>query len=315
LKVLITGAGGFVGRHLASELATSGIDLVLTSDTPGFVTLPAGDELPILQSNITDRAALDHVFKKHAPDAVIHLAAVSHVVNAQNARETLSEINIIGTHNVCAAAASLNKKVKFLFVSTSLVYGEGSSGTQSSNSQTKYSESSLPAPESAYGASKLAGEFITRSYASESFIPYIVRPFNHIGPGQNASFVCPCLALKIATAPNGGTIKVGNLKTYRDFTDVRDVVRAYRLILQKNTTQDLFVVGSGEVVRIDEILNRFIEISGKTLKTEVDESLLRSIDPPRLCADPTLAKEVLDWHPTHKLENTLVDIYQSIKAK
>jgi len=315
LKVLITGAGGFVGRHLASELAAVGMDLVLTSDCAGTITLPSGKSLPVFQCNITDRIALGQIFKNTCPDAVVHLAAVSHVVDAQNARETLSNINIIGTHNVCAAAAALDKKLMFLFVSTSLVYGSGSSITTQNGEELFYDETSLPNPESAYGSSKLAGEFLTRSFSSAKFRPVIVRPFNHVGPGQNSNFVCPNLASKIASAQNGGTIKVGNLKTFRDFTDVRDVTRAYRLILEKQPEEDLFVIGSGKVVRIDSILDSFIKISGKNVSTEIDVTLLRDVDPPRLCANPSKATKVLGWKPERIFQNTLKDIYQEAAGK
>jgi GDP-4-dehydro-6-deoxy-D-mannose reductase len=310
LKVLITGAGGFVGRHLTNELSAAGMDLILTSEVGSRVLLPSGKSIPLLPCNISDRNALNRIFKEGSPDAVVHLAAVSHVVNAQNARETLSEVNIVGTHNVCAAAAGLDKKVSFLFVSTSLVYGAGSSSLSQSAENIVYDELSLPAPESAYGASKLAGEFITRSYASDKFRPFIVRPFNHIGPGQHPNFVCPSLASKIAMSKNGGTIKVGNLKTFRDFTDVRDIVRAYRLILEKEPSEDLFVVGSGKVVRIDSILESFIQISEKEVNCELDNALLRDIDPPRLCANPSRARNSLNWSTTYSLQDTLKDIYK-----
>ncbi len=313
--MLITGAGGFVGRHLAAELYAAGMDLILTSDVASNVLLPSGKSLPLVPCNINDRDGLNRIFGEESPDAVVHLAAISHVVNAQNARETLAEVNIVGTHNVCAAAASLNKRVNFLFVSTSLVYGAGSTFPPHGNGEVIYDEVSLPAPESAYGASKLAGEFLTRSYASDKFRPYIVRPFNHIGPGQNPNFVCPSLASKIASAKSGGTINVGNLKTYRDFTDVRDVVRAYRLILEKEPPEDLFVIGSGKVVRIDSILESLIKISGKSISTEIDDSLLREVDPPRLCANPSRSKKALGWDPKFLIHETLNDIYSEAREK
>lgn len=307
MKVLVTGAGGFVGRHLTAELAAAGMELILTSNVAGPITVPSGKTFAVKNINISDRNGLGALFAETKPDAVVHLAAVSHVVNAQNERETLSAVNIVGTHNVCAAAASTGKPVTFLFVSTSLVYGSGSTAT---NEDFLFDERSLPAPDSAYGASKLAGEFIVRSFADKNFKPFIVRPFNHIGPGQSPNFVCPGLAGKIAAAEEGSTIKVGNLKTFRDFTDVRDVVRAYRLILTKTPAEDLFVIGSGSAVRIDDILTSFIKISGKSLKTEVDAALLRDVDPPKLCANAERAKNSLGWSPELSLSETFKGIYR-----
>ncbi len=310
MKVLVTGAGGFVGRHIARELVSAGMEVVLTSDKAGCIQLPGGTSLPILSCNIADRQSLGTIFGHAKPDAVVHLAAISHVQNAQNSREILSEINSVGTHNVCAAAAAIDKEIKFLFVSTSLVYGQNSFRASQNNETLLLNEASFPYPESAYGASKLAGEFIARSFASDRFKTYIVRPFNHIGPGQHESFVCPSLALKIASIENGGTIKVGNLKTFRDFTDVRDIVCAYRLILELCPEEDLFVLGSESVIQIEEILKMFIELSGKEIFTEVDRNLLRGIDPPRLCSDPARARKSLGWSPRFSIESTLKEIYQ-----
>lgn len=334
MKVLITGAGGFVGRHLAAELHGAGHELVLTDKDAGSVKLPDQTDAAIRPCDIRNGEEMIKVFAETKPDAVVHLAAVSHIVTAQKEHELLSSINHVGTHNVCVAASRMQRPVTFLFVSSSFVYGsnppgqarhpEQSEGSrhpeqprhpeQSEGSQPiALSEKSPVNPDTAYGRSKLAGEMIVRTFASENFKPYIVRPFNHTGPGQSTDFVCPGLAKKIAEAPDGGTVKVGNLDAWRDFTDVRDVVRAYRLVLEKRPVEDLFVIGSGKPVQIRTIFETLVGLSGKQLTVTVDHSLLRSKDPQHLCADPRLANSVLSWSVNTSLADTLQKMLRQVK--
>lgn len=308
MRVLVTGASGFVGQYLTRDLRAHGHDVALMSPTPYRYQ----DEKGIteaLVSDITDLESLKKQVVAQNPDAVVHLAAVSHVVDAHNQREKLSQINVVGTHNLCAATALLDHPVTMLFVSSSLVY------SQLGDTDAIFSETTLPQPTTAYGASKLAGEYIVRSFANELFKPYIVRPFNHIGPGQGANFVCPSLAFKVAKAGHGECIKAGNLQAYRDFTHVQDIVQAYRMILEEKPTEDLFVLGSGSVISIQEVLDEFIRLSGKTIGVEIDPSLLRAVDPPRICANPDLAKRILGWSPTISISETLKEIYQEALSK
>ncbi len=303
MKVLVTGAGGFVGRHLAVELAQAQMQPILTSDELGSVTINGSETLPIIKCNILDQVTLTKIFIEFQPDAVVHLAAVSHVAIAQKDLESLSKINVVGTHNICTASSNLGSPVKFIFVSTSLVYG--------SACQNAASEVTMPLPDSAYGASKLAGEYVVRSFSSDHFRPIIVRPFNHIGAGQKEIFVCPGMTKKIAAAKPGDHIKVGNLNSYRDFTDVRDVVRAYRLILQKDLNDDLFVIGSGKLTKIEDVFNTLVALSGKNLKPEIDKELLRDIDSPKLYADPSRIEKAIGWRAEIGLKTSLTDIFNN----
>jgi GDP-4-dehydro-6-deoxy-D-mannose reductase len=302
MKVLITGASGFVGIHLTRELLAHGFEPLLTAPAP-YQFSENGRVISASVCDITSMQDVKSLVKFTNPDAIIHLAGIAHVVNAKNERERLSEVNIVGTHNLCAAASTLSKPVCFLFISSSLVYG------QPIDTNAVFNEKSLPVPASAYGASKLAGEFVVRSFATAQFSPYIVRPFNHIGPGQDSSFVCPALALKIAAAASQDTIKVGNLSPFRDFTDVREIVRAYRLIVQKQPKEDLFVLGSGTSHRIKDILAMLIAASGKEIKTEIDQALLRDLDPPKIEADARLAQNILGWKPESNIPETIKQIY------
>jgi GDP-4-dehydro-6-deoxy-D-mannose reductase len=303
VKVLVTGAGGFVGRYLANELVKAGLEPILTSEESGSVTVMGSQKLPILKCNILDQGALKQIFCAFQPDAIVHLAAISHVVDAQNDRELLSKVNVVGTHNICTAARNSERPLKFLFVSSSLVYG--------SYLENAISEVALPAPNSAYGASKLAGEYVVRSFSNDRFQPIIVRPFNHIGVGQNDTFVCPSIAKKIAGANHGETIKGGNLNSYRDFTDVRDVVRAYRLILQKKLDEDLFVIGSGKPTKIADIFNFLVSLSGKSLIPKTEVSLLRNIEPLKSYADTSRIAKSIGWKAEVELETSLTELFNA----
>lgn len=303
MRVLVTGASGFVGPQLVKELLSHKHDIVLTAHMPYNLVID-GKPLQAIPCDLSNDVRLSVIVKQADPDAVIHLAAISHTVKAQDARGPLVATNVIGTHNVCRAVADLKKPVAFLYVSSSMVYGV-------SDHDIAFSETSLPRATTPYGCSKLAGEYVTRSYASETFKPYIVRPFNHIGPGQSPEFVCAALAKRIADTPNGGTIDVGNLSAKRDFSDVRDIVRAYRLILEKMPQEDLFVLGSGIGITIQEVFDFFIKISGKTIYAKINKNLLRANDPPSVTAAPELAARILGWRPSISFYDTLRDIYES----
>ena len=301
MKILVTGASGFVGSHLIRELAGQGHE-VIASAVEAF---PA-DGATVLPCDITDREAVRRLVAESRPEAVVHLAGISHVVEAGDGKSRLSRINIGGTENLCSACTDELDKVQFLFVSSAHVF------RQEPDQQQPIRESSPAGPVNAYGHSKLAGEYIVRTHASATFRPWIVRPFNHIGTGQAPGFVCPSLARRIVDAEDGGTINVGNLNAYRDFSDVRDIVRAYRLILEKQPESDLFVLGSGRVMRIGNVLDEFIRISGKSIEARVETALLRENDPVKLEADSGLARRELGWECTIPMTQTLENIYHDV---
>lgn len=301
MKILITGATGFVAGHLVRELEKAHHELILTC-----MGDPKSNGHESFAMDITDEAAVFARVKATKPDAIVHLAGMSHVAEAAAHRELLARVNIVGTHHLCAAASRLSHGVKFLFASSSQVYGQPESG------DSVFSEHSPVKPINAYGHSKLAAEGVIQVYQAQQFKVSIVRPFNHIGPGQHINFVCPSLAKRILEAQAGGTIQVGDLNVYRDFTDVRDVVNAYRLILEKDLQHQTFVVGSGTAVKISEVLDKLVKISGKRVTTQVEPSLLRENDPQKMIADPSLLERTLGWQRSYSLERTLTDIYESL---
>lgn len=304
MRILITGASGFVGRYVALNLDKRGHRLFLTSPVPFHLRLKQG-LLKSVQVNLCHFPSAKKLLSKIKPDAVVHLAALSHIGKSWVNRSEMVKVNVEGTNNLCRALKTNKKPVTFLYVSTATVYGG------KKRSQGRYTELDAPDPRNPYAASKLAGENIVRCYASDTFRPYIVRPGNHTGPGQSTDYVVPAFAQRIFKTPDNGVISVGNLKSKRDFMDVRDVADAYRRILEKKPKDNLFVLGSGREIAISEILKRLIKISGKKIKSRLDPSILRPQDKKTIFLNPARARKVLGWKCRTQLQDTLVDIYRS----
>ena len=241
------------------------------------------------------------------PDAVVHLAGISDVAGQGLQRaELMTSVNIDATSFLCRALHQQNRPSIFLFISTGLVYQP-----VDLPNFLGFNENSALGPLNDYGWSKLAAEAITRIYDSGQVTTYVARPFNHTGPGQDLRFVAPSLAKRIIEAEQEAIIPVGNLNAERDFTDVRDIVRAYRLIIERKPKQKTFVLGSGRATPIRDIFKFFVDYSGKNITFERAESLLR-IEHSSVFGDPTLALETLGWRPEIPLQKTLKDLYDFI---
>jgi len=231
---------------------------------------------------------------------------LAHVVDSSKDRSLLALTNTVAVHNLCRAVTAVSgPPIPLLFASTAMVYG------QFPNGRAIVDESIPPHPTSPYGYSKLAAEYIGRTYESEHLSFYVARPFNHIGPGQTPNFVCSGFAKRIHEAEDGGTIEVGNLSARRDFCDVRDVVRAYRLILEHRPEQRLFVLGSGRSVAIASVLETLVKISGKSIKTGVNPKFYRPDEAYYIEAATVAAKNHLDWDCRISLEQSLTELYQA----
>ncbi|MCX7995203.1 MAG: NAD-dependent epimerase/dehydratase family protein, partial [candidate division WOR-3 bacterium] len=232
-RILITGAEGFVGSHLIKILRET-LDLIIPTCYPPL----RPKQGKYIDMDILNFDMVREVFKIHNPDVVFHLAAISSVAKSFVDRPFTYNTNIIGTVNLLEGALSLNKKVKFIFVSTCEVYGGGENLKEDAPIVLK----------NPYAISKYAAELICREYAGNNIEVMILRPFNHTGPGQSTDFVLPSIARQIAEIERGKKIpliEVGNIEIKREFMNVLDVVRAYKLAIEKFVPDEVFNISSG----------------------------------------------------------------------
>jgi GDP-4-dehydro-6-deoxy-D-mannose reductase len=290
VRSLITGGRGFVGSWLADHLRELG-DEVVAIDR---------------EVEITDPTALLGAMSAAAPDAVYHLAALTHVGQSWEEPLQVLEVNIMGTAAVLAAARQCGTDPRVLVTSSAEVYG-----AVTDPGLLPLSETSPTAPLTPYAASKLAAEAVVdQAYLGHGQHVITVRPFNHIGPGQTPNFAVPALAKRIVEADRRGspTIPVGNLSARRDFTDVRDVVRAYRLLVEAGRPGEVYNVCSGRDVSIREIADGLLKLAGTTLEFETDPTLVRPVEVPVLRGDPTRLVDATGWKPEVPLDQTLADV-------
>jgi GDP-4-dehydro-6-deoxy-D-mannose reductase len=292
VRSLITGGRGFVGTWLADHLREHGDDVVAID----------------YEVDVTDPVALLDAVTAAAPDAIYHLAALTHVGDSWKDPLAVLQVNVIGTAALLAAARQCGTDPRVLVTSSAEVYG-----AVTDPSLMPLDELTPTAPLTPYAASKLAAEvLIGQAFRGHGQAAIVVRPFNHIGPGQVPNFAVPALAKRIVEADRRGdtSIAVGNLAARRDFTDVRDVVRAYRLLIELGTPGEVYNVCSGHDVAIEEVANALLRLAGTSLGFEIDPALTRPVEVPVLRGDPTRLQQATGWKPEIPLDQTLADVLE-----
>jgi len=298
VRALITGVSGFVGRHLRTHLIDAGDDVFGCDREDGSVDIGVLDSV---------RSTLEGV----RPEVVYHLAGWSDVGGSWNAPVEVFRANAEGTLNVLLAAAEYGVQ-RVVAVSSADVYGVVR------ESDLPITEDTPLRPVTPYAASKVAADYLALQAWLGSGLPVLrVRAFNHLGPGQTPKFVAPALADRIARNElDGGTeVPVGNLSARRDFTDVRDVVRAYRLLAEHGEPGEAYNVCSGLDVSIQELADRLLSMARHPMKLVHDPDLERPVDVPVLRGDAARLREATGWAPTIPLDQTLADLLDDLRAR
>jgi GDP-4-dehydro-6-deoxy-D-mannose reductase len=297
MRVAVTGATGFVGPHLVRELLETGHDPVAVSN---LETADLG--VPFLSCDLTQEwpAALEDV------DAVVHLAGLSAVGPSFSAPQRYVETNSAMVTTMCEAMQEAGSRARVLVVSSGAVYD--------AFQPQPIDESGRVSTNSPYVVSKLLVENLVAYYAGRGLDLVVARPFNHIGPGQGEGFVLPDLVTEArSAAAEGRPMRTGDLSTARDYTDVRDVAHAYRLLLEAELGPDfaddrVFNVCSGRARTGDELCELALSGLGlQDLERSVDESRIRPNDPRSITGDHTRLSRVTGWGPAHEVEDTVRD--------
>ncbi len=290
MRAFVTGGKGFVGSWLVEHLRASGDDVVAVDS----------------EVDVTDAEAVRRAVAASEPEAVYHLAAFSHVGRSWDDRAAVVTVNTVGTAAVLDACRRLPSPPRVLVVSSAEVYGTVGADRQ------PVGEDQPMRPVTPYAASKAAAEMLAVQAHLGDGVPVVrVRPFNHIGPGQADSFVVPALAARIVAAQRDGSreLRVGNLSARRDLTDVRDVVRAYRLLLAGGGEPGaVYNVCSGRAVAIGEIAGRLLALAGASLELQTDPDLMRPVDVPVMCGDGSRLAAATGWAPAVALDDTLTAV-------
>lgn len=299
-RALITGANGFVGQHLVRYLQQA------TTWELWALGREAHPQLPTVLADLLDRSAVATAVANAAPDVVVHLAAQSAIPQSFRDPAGTFNINVLGQLHLFEAIKSAHLDPIVLVVGSNAMYG------MAHRSGLPADENTMLCPADPYAVSKAAQDLLAGQWWYSHGLKVIrARPFNHTGPGQRADFVVPAFAHQIARIEAGlqpPVIQVGNLTPQRDFSDVRDVVRAYHLLLERAQPGEIYNIGVGQSVSIQSILDRLIALSGQTITVEVDPQRLRPVDVPIVACDASRLRSQIGWEPQYRLDDTLRDI-------
>ena len=298
MKALVTGSAGFVGHHLVAHLGECGDDVATTDRADG------GPDL-------LDGPSLAQMVSAERPEVVFHLAGQADVRHSWDDPLGTLRTNVEGTLNVLTAArvAGVDRVVT---VTSADVYGAVAA------EDLPVAEKTPMRPVSPYAASKAAADILAlQAHLGHGQDVVRARSFNHLGRGQSDQFVCPALAARIvANERSGGeVVRVGNLEARRDFTDVRDVVRAYRMLAVDGQAGTAYNVCSGRAVAIAEVAERLLSMADHPMRMEADPALLRPVDIPELRGDASLLQAATGWVPVHNLDDTLAEVLDDWRGR
>lgn len=305
-KAFITGISGFAGSFLADLLLTEGLEVHGTHISPDTKNIEQiHDRVHLHRVDLLEKEKVQKCISEVQPDMVYHLAALTSPAESFSNPEAVFINNVTAQIHLLEALRLSANTPRIMIISSAEVYGIVNS------SDLPISETVELRPGSPYAVSKIAQDYLGLQYFLSYGMDIIrVRPFNHIGPRQSASFVVSSFAKQIAEAEkskNGKEILVGNLDAKRDFTDVRDMVRAYSILAQKGKSGEVYNIGSGLSYKISDILGKLVSLSYEKIETKIDPSRMRPSDVPDIRSDNTKIKNETNWEPSIPLDQTLKD--------
>lgn len=294
MRILVTGSTGFVGKHLCQYLESLGDEVVAWPgpDGPGAI-------------DVTDGESVSRHVRDAKPRGIINLAGISSVAWSHNNPATTFFVNVVGTVNLLQAARESSGPVRVLVIGSGEVYGRLPEGRRAD-------EEDPLQPLSPYASSKSAAEEAARQYAASYGVDAVIaRPFNHLGTGQAAQFVVPSFARQIADMKRGQrskTLEVGDLSPIRDFLHVEDVIRGYRLLLERGTPGKAYNVCSGEPTSIRSLVAQLLAVASVEAEVRVTPERLRPVEIPWLVGDPSRLR-ALGWEPRRTVRQALSDAF------
>lgn len=304
-KILIFGCGGFVGGYLTKEFSESGYEVIGT-DISEPQNMSAKFCSDFFCMDFLDMEKTDKLVKNVNADYIINLAGISSVGDSWKIPQLTMDANVKGMLNIFEAVKNIGQNPKILVIGSSEEYAAA---------DTKISEEFPVKAYNPYGISKVTQEYFSEIYRNEFKMRIInTRTFNHTGLGQTEKFVIPSFVKQIADIHNSrkdGIVRVGNLSAKRDFGDVRDMARAYRMILESDTDGTLFNVGSGSVYKLEEILKYIISLTDMHVEIQIDKAKLRPVDNPIVWCDNSYIKKEIGWEPRYTVFDAIKEMFKS----
>ena len=315
MRALVTGVTGFVGGHLAEHLLDAGdlvVGLSASGRWPDDLAHLAG-HVRVERADLADASGGDlaGLIARKQPEAVYHLAAQANPqASVADPRGTWA-LNLGGTLNLLEAVKASGLRPRVVVVGTGVCYGNP--GPE----HLPVAESCPLRPNNPYAASKAAADLLgVQHFLADGTDVVMARPFNHAGPRQSPSYVLSGLARQVAEVEAGRKprVEVGNLDVVRDFTDVRDVVRGYRLLAEKGAPGEVYNLGTGRGTKIADALGALAALAGRPVEVYVDPARVRPVDQPLLVADPSKLRDATGWEPRFSIERTLADMLEFWRA-
>lgn len=318
MRAYVTGVSGFVGGHLAEHLIASDDQVAGISSTGRWpeesAFLSRSVRLESRDLTTVDQSELADDLKRKRPEAIYHLAAWSNPRASIDDPRGAWALNLGGTLNLLEAVkeAGLSPAPRIVLVGSGVSYGNPAPD------QIPISERCPLRPNNPYSASKAAADLLgIQTHLSDGLEVVMVRPFNHAGPRQSSQYVLGTLAKQVAEVEAGrkAAVEVGNLDVVRDYTDVRDVVRAYRLLILKGIPGEIYNLGTGEGLKLADALEVLRGMARRPIEVRVDPDRVRPVDQPYLVADSTKLREAVGWEPVFPIEQTLADMLEFFRRQ